>query len=75
MAWVASVLVVMTRGILIVGSPLAGLSDLPLAMWLGCCLCCGEVDCHSHCDDDAVCVVDLFACVIDDVRWVLEART
>ena len=35
--WVGSCLVVVMEGILIVGSPLAGLAGVPLALGQGCC--------------------------------------
>ena len=44
--WVASGLVVVMEGILIVGSPLAGLAGLPLALRRGCGSRCGEVGCR-----------------------------
>ena len=71
-AWVASGLVVKMEGILIVGSPLAGLAGLPLALRRGYRSRCGEVGCCLRFVEDVVCAVEDS---IDDGRWLLEART
>ena len=74
--WIASVWLVMMRAILIVGSPLAGLAGLALAMWRGRCSRCGEVGHRLRCCEDAVCVVDDLLLLrdfsIDDGRWILD---
>ena len=70
--WVASDLVVVMEGILIVGSPLFGLAGLPLTLRRGCRSRCGEVGCRSRFVEDVVCAVEDS---IDDGRWLLEART
>ena len=51
----ASGLVVVTEGILVVGSPLAGLAGLPLALRRGCHLRWSEVGYHSCCFEDFMC--------------------
>ena len=68
----ASGLVVVTEGILVVGSPLAGLTGLPLALRQGCRSRWGKVGCRSRCVEDVMCAVEDS---IDDRRWFLEART
>ena len=65
----------MTREVLIVGSPLAVLAGLPLALWQGRCLRCVEVWMHLV----VLCIIkDLLLLgdvSTDDGRWILEART
>ena len=63
------------EGILIMGSPIARLAGLLIAVWRGRCSLCDEVGRRSRCGEDVVCAVDAFACAIDDGRWILEART
>ena len=53
--WFASGLVVVIEGILVVGSPLAGLAGLPLALRRGCRSRWGEVGYHSCCFEDVMC--------------------
>ena len=48
-------LVVAMEGILVVGSPLAGLAGLPLALRRGCRSRWGEVGYHSSCVEDVMC--------------------
>ena len=53
--WFASGLVVVKEGILVVGSPLAGLAGLPLALRRGCRLRWDEVGYHSCSFEDVMC--------------------
>ena len=66
--WCASGLVVVMEGILVVGSPHAGLAGLPLALRRGCRSRWGEVGYHSSCVEDAMCH---FEDSIDDGFWRL----
>ena len=53
--WFASGVVLVMKGILVLGSPLAGLAGLPLALRRGCRSRWGEVGYHSSCVDDVMC--------------------
>ena len=66
--WCASGLVVVMEGILVVGSPHAGLAGLPLALRRGCHLRWGEVDYQSSCVEDIMCALEDS---IDDGFWRL----
>ena len=66
--WVASGLVVVMGGILVVGSLLAGLAGLPLALGQGYRLGQGEIGYRSRCVKDVMCAVED---LIDDGFWRL----
>ena len=53
--WFASCLVVVTEGILVLGSPLAGLAGLPLALRRGCRSRWGKVGYHLCSFEDVMC--------------------
>ena len=64
--WFASGLVVVMEKILVVGSPLAGLAGLPLALRRGCRFLWCEVGYHSSCVEDVMCHLEDS---IDDGFW------
>ena len=66
--WFASGVVVVMEGILVVGSPLAGLAGLPLALRRGCRLRWGDVGYRSSCAEDVRCALEDS---IDDGFWRL----
>ena len=68
MVWFASGLVVVMEGILVMGSPLAGLAGLPLALRRGCRSRWGEVGYRSSCVEDVMCTLEDS---IDDGFWRL----
>ena len=66
--WFASGLVVVMEGSLVVGSPLAGLAGLPLALRRGCRLRWGDIGYRSSCVRDVRCALKDS---IDDGFWRL----
>ena len=65
----ASGLVAAMEGILVVGSPVASLASLPLALRRGCRSLWGKVGYHSSCVEDVMCHLED---LIDDGFWRLE---